>query len=256
MLNTRFFRMFAIVMVAALSLGKASAGGPPWNAPSVPPWERMGVPYHGYREPSPASQPSIPRSAQPYAAPERYTIVITPLREPHKLDNANTVLLMAHVPENANVWIEGDLTTQRGTLREYVSPPLTPGKDYQYTIRVDWMEGGKVVSQTKKVLVRAGELHCLGVVEAGSPTDVETRIGAGLARLSSEDHKLALAQKVCVVQPGVRLGEMGPPIKVMVKGQPVFLCCAGCQEKALEDPDRTLAKVNELKAKGKSATGK
>jgi hypothetical protein len=28
----------------------------------------------------------------------------------------------------------------------------------------------------------------------------------------------------------------------------VFLCCKGCEKKALADPDRTLAKVKELKA--------
>ena len=29
----------------------------------------------------------------------------------------------------------------------------------------------------------------------------------------------------------------------------VFVCCKGCQKKALADPDKTLAKVEELKAK-------
>ena len=46
-----------------------------------------------------------------------------------------------------------------------------------------------------------------------------------------------------------RLGSMGPPIKLMVKGEPVFLCCGGCKKKAESDPDKTLAKVAELKTK-------
>ena len=45
---------------------------------------------------------------------------------------------------------------------------------------------------------------------------------------------------------------MGPPLKVTVKDQPVFLCCKGCQKKALADPDKTLAAVAELKAKAKA----
>ena len=49
-----------------------------------------------------------------------------------------------------------------------------------------------------------------------------------------------------------RLGTMGTPYKVMVKDQPVFLCCKGCQKRALADPDRTLARVAELKAKSAS----
>jgi hypothetical protein len=38
----------------------------------------------------------------------------------------------------------------------------------------------------------------------------------------------------------------------MVKDQPVFLCCKGCQKKALADPDKTLAKVKELRDKVKA----
>ena len=44
---------------------------------------------------------------------------------------------------------------------------------------------------------------------------------------------------------------MGTPVKVTVKGQPVFLCCDGCKKKALGDPDKTLAAVEKLKADGK-----
>jgi hypothetical protein len=46
---------------------------------------------------------------------------------------------------------------------------------------------------------------------------------------------------------------MGVPVKVMVKGQPVFLCCKTCRKQALADPDKTLARVDELKAKAKTA---
>lgn len=246
--------LLALGAIAVLSGNPTAASGPPWNAPSVPPWERQN--YQGYKEPPHVVQQAIPRSEQPHAAAERYTVVITPLKDAHKLEDANTVHLMAHVPDNAHVWIEGSPTTQRGPIRDFVSPPLTPGKNYLYTIRVDWMEGSKAVSQTKKVLVRAGELHCLSVVPAGSPTDLETRIGAGLARLPREDHELVVAQKFCAIQPDVRLGEMGLPVKIMIKGQPVFLCCEACQGKAEENPDKTLAKVKELKAKNKPPTTK
>jgi Cu/Ag efflux protein CusF len=48
---------------------------------------------------------------------------------------------------------------------------------------------------------------------------------------------------------------MGPPVKVQIDGQPVFLCCAGCEEKALANPKQTLAKVAELKASERAAMG-
>jgi hypothetical protein len=48
---------------------------------------------------------------------------------------------------------------------------------------------------------------------------------------------------------------MGKPAKVVVKGEPVFLCCPGCREKAERSPEQTLARAKELKAeKAKSAS--
>ncbi len=75
------------------------------------------------------------------------------------------------------------------------------------------------------------------------------RIEANLSKLSREDRALVDAQGNCPVMVKNRLGVMGPPVKVMIKGQPVFLCCKGCATKALANPDATLARVEELKAK-------
>ena len=72
------------------------------------------------------------------------------------------------------------------------------------------------------------------------------------AKLSPEDRKLVEAQEWCVISSDEKLGSMGAPIKLDVKGQPVFVCCKGCQRKALADPEATLAKVAELKAKAKA----
>jgi hypothetical protein len=72
-------------------------------------------------------------------------------------------------------------------------------------------------------------------------------IRANLAKLNAEDRQLAEAQKFCAVEKENRLGEMGEPFKVMVKGEPVFLCCKGCRKQALADPEKTLAAVETLK---------
>ena len=77
----------------------------------------------------------------------------------------------------------------------------------------------------------------------------EAKIKANLAKLSDADRKLAEAQRLCAVEDDSRLGSMGVPVKIMVKDQPVFLCCKGCTKQANADPDKTLAKVKELKAK-------
>lgn len=77
----------------------------------------------------------------------------------------------------------------------------------------------------------------------------EAEISASLAKLTPEDRRLAEAQGFCPVMTGNRLGVMGAPVKIMVNGQPVFLCCAGCRMRALANPDRTLALVAQFKAK-------
>jgi len=72
------------------------------------------------------------------------------------------------------------------------------------------------------------------------------------AKLSAADRALVEAQEWCAVNTDGRLGSMGVPLKIDIKGQPVFLCCKGCKRKAESDPDGTLAKVEELKAKARS----
>src|SRR5262249_50103970 len=76
----------------------------------------------------------------------------------------------------------------------------------------------------------------------------DAKIKASLDKLSPEDRALAEAQKTCPVT-GEPLGSMGAPIKLMLKDQPVFVCCGGCPKEATKDPDKTLQKVAELKEK-------
>jgi len=225
-----------------LACGPSLAGGPPYGVRSgALPWNRPG--YHGYNEPRPAS-PTPPPPRAP--APVRYTVTVTVL--PQRLpagDNPNVVVLMAHLPEGAQVWFDGMPTKQKGEVRYYESPSLQPGRKYSYTARVAWLEDGKWVSQTSKVPVAAGEIHCLYLTR---PSAAE-KGAAALAKLAPGDRELARQQGSCLVQTENRLGSMGTPFKVIVKGQPVLLCCQGCREKALADPDKTLGKVKELRDK-------
>lgn len=77
--------------------------------------------------------------------------------------------------------------------------------------------------------------------------DDEAEIQAARAELPAEDRQLVDAQDFCPIMEDQRLGAMGKPYKVMIKDQPVFLCCKGCQRKALADPEKTLARVEKLK---------
>lgn len=74
-------------------------------------------------------------------------------------------------------------------------------------------------------------------------------IEANLAALSPEDREAVVAQGFCPVMTESALGSMGPPVKVDVNGQAVFVCCKGCGKKALANPDKTLKTVAELQKK-------
>jgi len=80
------------------------------------------------------------------------------------------------------------------------------------------------------------------------PQDKEAKIKASLDKLDPADRELAEEQRYCAVETEKRLGSMNTPIKLMVKDQPVFLCCKGCEKRALEAPDKTLETVKKLKS--------
>lgn len=88
---------------------------------------------------------------------------------------------------------------------------------------------------------------------APPPAAATDEVAAERAKLDPADRELVEAQEWCVVMKEERLGGMGPPIKLSINGQPVFICCKGCQRKAEANPERTLAVLEELKAKARAA---
>jgi uncharacterized protein (TIGR03000 family) len=227
----------SLIVFAALPSATAGEGWEtqPYGAPAhLLPWNRPG--YQGYRDKAkPTALPPVVS-----AAPERYTIVVNLLPQKPQGVNPNIVVLMAHLPEHAQVWFNGQLTRSQGKVRYFESPPLTPGKQYVYAVRVVWHENGKWVHQIERVPVQAGEMRCIYMTAAN--------ISENLAKLSVDDRKLAEAQNVCPLT-GDPLGSLGVPERIMLKGKPVFLCCKECIEKAKADPDKTLAKLKELREK-------
>jgi uncharacterized protein (TIGR03000 family) len=70
----------------------------------------------------------------------------------------NRARVEVRVPRGAEVTVAGVADTRTGSVREFVSPPLTPGKNYTYQVRVSWLQDGRRVEETRKVRVRANEL--------------------------------------------------------------------------------------------------
>jgi uncharacterized protein (TIGR03000 family) len=93
---------------------------------------------------------------------------------PARADTRDSAQLNVRLPDpNAEVWVEGKRTQQRGTWREYQSPPLNPDKSYTYEVRARWTENGKDVERTKTVPVRANGVATVDFTSAASNSRVD-----------------------------------------------------------------------------------
>jgi len=63
--------------------------------------------------------------------------------------------LSVSVPAGAEIWFDGAATTSTGTVRQFNSPPLTPGQ-HSYQIRARWNENGHEATQSQQVEVTPG----------------------------------------------------------------------------------------------------
>jgi hypothetical protein len=108
------------------------------------------------------------------------------------------------------------------------------------------------------VVARSGVLLIAGLLAgcstgssnpAAKAADSEAEIQEARSQLDAADQALVEAQEWCVVNTKHRLGSMGKPVKLLIQGKPVFLCCASCRKKAEANPDQTLTRLEELKAR-------
>ncbi len=78
---------------------------------------------------------------------------------------------------------------------------------------------------------------------AGATSEDDAGVEEVFKQLSPEDRKVAEGQVYCPILK-TRLGTMGVPVKVVLKGRSVFLCCPLCVNKAKANERRTLDKVD------------
>jgi uncharacterized protein (TIGR03000 family) len=80
-----------------------------------------------------------------------------PPEQPLPATNPNSASLTVRVPDDAEIWFDDTKMTLTGPVREYVTPPLTPGQDYSYMIRARWSADSRVFDQAHKVGFRPGQ---------------------------------------------------------------------------------------------------
>ena len=68
----------------------------------------------------------------------------------------NVIYVDIRVPADAEVWVEDQRMSQRGAVRYFESPPVTPSVEYVYHVRARWKEQGQDVDEVREATVHAG----------------------------------------------------------------------------------------------------
>jgi uncharacterized protein (TIGR02231 family) len=141
-------------------------------------------------------------------------------------------------PRTKNL-LRWDLTVEPNTINEKATP-IT----YEFKMELD-RQMTITNFQSAGVFGQADPSGASLTLAPPSPAELE-RIKVNFAKLNPDDQRLAGQQVFCAIDQDSRLGSMGPIIKLMLKNQPVFLCCRGCEAEARAHPDETLLKVQNL----------
>ncbi len=181
---------------------------------------------------------------------EEYGYVASPLETENVLTVPRNAVLMAG--RNSVVYVEtepGRFEIRRVTLGHLTGEEI---------IVLDGISAGEKVATSGNFLIDsqmqlAGNPSLIDPSRAVPETDdvMTPEIMLALKELSEEDQKLAKEQIFCPVTE-MPLGAMGVPLKVTANDQDILICCEGCRERVQNEPDKYLAKIDQLKKKAKN----
>jgi uncharacterized protein (TIGR03000 family) len=63
--------------------------------------------------------------------------------------------IVFQVPTGAKVYFDDEPTSQTSATRVYRTPPLPAGRDFHYAVKVEVNQGGKLLTETRNITVRA-----------------------------------------------------------------------------------------------------
>jgi uncharacterized protein (TIGR03000 family) len=120
-----------------------------------------GAPYYtgcgGYAVPVAPVGPAAGGRVVGYAgAPNLSTVLATGVPEAVATLPANRAQVVVRVPADAKLFADGQATQLTGPERVFLTPDLSTGRDFQYTLKVEYSANGETKSDTKQVAVRAG----------------------------------------------------------------------------------------------------
>jgi uncharacterized protein (TIGR03000 family) len=123
--------------------------------------------------------------------------------------------LQVKLPADAILFIEEYRTRATGELRRFQSPPLTPGKQFTYTLKATWKEDGKDKTVTRDIKVRAGQELTIDLTQPSDPAPV-----ALFTLLPPPALVTVKAGETTTVKIGVKRTNFTEPIEIQLTGAP------------------------------------
>jgi uncharacterized protein (TIGR03000 family) len=122
----------------------------------------------------------------------------TVIQQESRQPSADEAKVTVRLPAGAKLFVDGKETNQQSrTSRSFFTPRLERNQDYSYTVKAEITRNGQTVSESKRVVVRAGQVSSVdfgdmsntvarSVTPAGAPARITVTLPAD-ARLFVDD---------------------------------------------------------------------
>ncbi len=98
--------------------------------------------------------------------------------------------VIVRLPGDAKLYANGHLTTLTSGERDFTTPSLEKGRDFQYAMKIEYVRDGKTITDNQVVKVRAGEVSLVSFVDQARAETVTSKVTVNLpqgAKLFVED---------------------------------------------------------------------
>jgi uncharacterized protein (TIGR03000 family) len=104
--------------------------------------------------------------------------------KPEEAASPTQATVIVQVPEDAKLYVDGELSEQTSTTRTFISPDLQLGKDYSYTLKMEANKDGRTAVASKRVIVRAGAVTRVNFTDQNSAGTVRPEEKPAPARVT------------------------------------------------------------------------
>jgi uncharacterized protein (TIGR03000 family) len=148
--------------------GYGAYGGASYMWPS--PYYYQGAGCYGYGYPIVPVYPKIEDKKDPIKDPKKTYLPASP-------DQGRVIV---QLPVDAKLYANDHLTTLTSGERDFTTPAIERGRDYQYAMKIEYVRDGKTITDTKVVKVRAGGVSLVEFADQGKTDLVASTVTVNL----------------------------------------------------------------------------